>query len=69
MSPSACFSNDHYAGTGSPLSELHISRSVTTANFDSVVDSPTLAVASSNPSIDSLAGLKLFIDLSSYPLQ
>jgi hypothetical protein len=25
MSPSACFSNDHYAGTDSPPSELHFS--------------------------------------------
>jgi len=69
MSPSACFSNNHYAGTGSPPSELHISRSVTTTNSDSTVDSPTSAAASSNPSIDSLASLQLFVDLSSYPLQ
>jgi histone deacetylase 1/2 len=69
MSASACFSNNHYAGTGSPPLELHISRSVTTTNSDSVVDSPTSAAASSNPSIDSLANLQLFVDLSSYPLQ
>jgi hypothetical protein len=69
MSPSACFSNDHYAGIGSPPSELYISRFVTTTNSDSTAGSPTFAVASSSPSIDSLASLQLFVDLSSYPLQ
>jgi hypothetical protein len=48
---------------------LHISRSVTTANSDSMTGSPTSATASSILLIDSPVGLQLFVDLSSYPLQ
>ena len=69
MPPFACFSNDYYAGTSSPPLELHISRSVTTANSDSTTGSPTSVTASSILLIDSPAGPQLFVDLSSYPLQ
>jgi len=69
MSPSACFSNDHYAGTGSPSSKLYISKYVTTTNYDSVASSPISIVMSSDPSIYSHVRLQLFIDISSYPLQ
>ena len=48
---------------------MHISRSVTAANYDSIASSPTSTAASSSPSTYSLVGLQLFIDLSSYPLQ
>ena len=68
MSPSACFYNDHYAGTSSPPLKLHSSRSVTAATSDSAVGSPTSVVVSSSPSTNSPVGLQLFIDLSSYPL-
>ena len=69
MSSSACFSNDYYAGTGSPPSKLHISRFVTVANYDSIASSPTSTAASSGLSTNSPVGLQLFIDLSSYHVQ
>jgi len=65
MSPFACFSDDHYAGTGSRSLELHIFKSVTTANTGSATSSPSSAANSgslANPS----AGLQLFVDLFSY---
>ena len=45
MSPSACFSDDHYVGTGSPPSELHLSKSATTASTDSAASSFSSVVA------------------------
>jgi len=69
MSLTACFSNHHYAGTSSPPSRLHISKSVTAVTSDSATSSPTFVVVSSDPSFDSSAGLQLFVDLSSYLLQ
>jgi hypothetical protein len=66
MSPSACFSDDHYAGTGSRSLELHISRSVTTASTGSAAGSPSSAAANSGSLADPSAGLQLFVDLSSY---
>ena len=68
MSPSACFSNDHYAGTSSPSSELHFSRSVTTANPDSTTSSPSFVAANSNSLAHPSPDLQLFVDLSSYSL-
>jgi len=44
MSPSACFSDDHYAGTSSPL-ELHLSKSATIASTDSAISSSSYVVA------------------------
>jgi hypothetical protein len=46
MSPSACFSNDYFAGIGSPLLELHVSRSFTVETPGSATDSPSSAAAS-----------------------
>jgi len=69
ISPSACFFNDHYAGTSSSPSELHISRFVTAYNIGSAIGSLTFAAASSGPSTSSPADLQLFVDLFSYPLQ
>ena len=67
LSPSLCFSNDHYIGISSPSSKSHLDRSVTTANTDFAASSPTSIVASSGPLTDSFTSLQLFIDLSSYP--
>jgi hypothetical protein len=69
MSPSVCFSNDHYAGTCSPPLGSYISKSVIVASSDSAASSPASADVSSDSSSDSPAGLQLFVDLSSYPLQ
>jgi len=69
LSPSACFSNDHFAGTGSPPSGSHISKSVTAATSDSTASSPDSTAVSSGPSSASPTGLQLCVDLSSYPLQ
>jgi hypothetical protein len=69
MSPSACFSNDYFTGIGSPLLELHVSRSFTVETPGSATDSPSSAVASSTPQSGSSADLQLIINLSSYPLQ
>lgn len=69
MSPSACFSNDYFAGIGSPPLELHVSRSFTVETPGSATDSPSSAVASSTPQSGSSADLQLIINLSSYPLQ
>jgi hypothetical protein len=68
MSPSACFSNDHFAGTGSPPSGSHFSRSALASPSDSAVSSPASAAESSDPSA-SPPGLQFCVDLSSYPLQ
>jgi hypothetical protein len=43
MSPFAYFFDDHYVGTSSPSSELHLSRSVTTASTDFAAGSPLSA--------------------------
>jgi hypothetical protein len=67
MSPSACFYDDHYAGTGSPSSELHLSRSVTTASINSIAGSPSSAAANSSSLADPFADLQLFVDFFSYP--
>jgi hypothetical protein len=67
MSPSACFSDDHYAGTGSPSSELHLSRSVTTASINSAAGSPSSTVANSSFLADPSVDLQLFVDFFSYP--
>jgi len=68
LSPSACFSDDHYARIGSPPLELHLDRSVTAANTDSAAGSPTSVAASSSHLTYSPASLQLFANLSSYPL-
>jgi hypothetical protein len=44
MSPSACFSDDHYTGTSSPL-ELHLSKSAIIARTDSAASSSSSVVA------------------------
>jgi len=69
MSPSVCFSNDHYTRTGSPPSGSYISRSVIATTSDSAASSTASTDVGSDPSSDSPAGLQLFVDLSSYPLQ
>ena len=68
LSSSACFYNDHYAGIGSPSTEVHASRSTTIEQTGSVTGSPLSAVQS-GPSIGSPTDLQLCVDLSSYPLQ
>ena len=68
MSPSSCFSNDYFAGTASPLLELHFSRFVTVDNPGSTAGSPNFVVVSSRPQTSSSADLQLIDDLSSYPL-
>jgi len=67
LSPSAYFSNDHYAGTSSISTDGHASRSTTIKQTSFAADSSGSVVPTSH-SIDSLAGLQLYIDLSSYPL-
>jgi hypothetical protein len=67
MSPSACFSDDHYAGTGSPSSELHLSRSVTTASTNSAAGSPSSTAVNSSSLADPSVDLQLFVDFFSYP--
>jgi hypothetical protein len=54
---------------GSPSSESHISRSITTASTYSAVGSPSSAAANSGSLADPSADLQLFIDLFFYPLQ
>ena len=62
------FSNDHYAGTGSP------SPDALAFSFD-VVEQPIsvaalpVSVTQTSPSTASPAGLQLYVDLSSYALQ
>jgi len=67
LSPSACFSNDHYAGTSSPPIKVHASKSVTVEKTGFAAGSPMFVVRSS-PSIRSPADLQLCINLSLYPL-
>ena len=75
LSPYACISNDHCAGTGSPSSDAHVLRSTVAEQPDSAAAHPSSAAASlvfavpTNPSTASSAGLQLCVDLSSYPLQ
>jgi len=75
LSPYACLSNDHCAGTGSPSPNAHVLRSVATEQPNSAADHPSSAAASlvsavpTSPSPASPAGLQLCVDLSSYPLQ
>jgi hypothetical protein len=46
LSPHACLSNDHCAGTGSPSSDAHVLRSAATEQPSSVADHPSSAAAS-----------------------
>lgn len=69
MSLSACFSDDHYACTSSPPLELHLSKSVTTASTDSMAGSHLFAAVNTSSLADPSAGLQIFVDLSSFPLQ
>jgi len=68
LSPSACIFNDHYARISSPSPDVHASRSAVVEQTSFATGSPGSAVSTS-PSTDSLAGLQLCVDLSSYPLQ
>jgi len=45
LSPYACLSNDHCAGTGSPSPDAHVLRSATTEQPGSAVDNPSSAAA------------------------
>jgi len=75
LSPYTYLSNDHYAGTGSPSSDAHVLRSVAAEQPGSATEHPSSAAASpasaipTSPSTVSPAGLQLYVDLSSYPLQ
>jgi len=75
LSPYACLSNDHCAGTGSPSSDTHVLRSAATEQPSSAADHPSSTAASpvsavqTSPFTASPAGLQLCVDLSSYPLQ
>jgi len=64
----ACFSNDHYAGTDSPLPDALAFRSDATKQPSSTSAS-SVSTAQTSPSNASAAGLQLCVDLSSYPLQ
>ena len=68
QSPSACFSNDYCAGIGSPSLELHASSSATTEMLRSTISSLMFVVVQSDPSTCSPTNMKLYVDLSSYPL-
>jgi len=82
LSPYACLSNDHCAGTGSPSLNAHVLSSAAIEQLGSAADhpgsaadhpgsaiaSPVFAVQTS-PSTASPVGLQLCVDLSSYPLQ
>jgi histone deacetylase 1/2 len=63
LSPYACLSNDHCAGTGSPSPDAHVLRSVATEQPGSAADNPGSAAASpasavpTSPSTASPAGL------------
>jgi hypothetical protein len=61
------FSNDHYAGTGSPPIKVHASRSATVEKTGFAAGS-LMSVVRSIPSTGSPADLQLYVDLSSYPL-
>jgi len=68
LSPAACFSDDHYAGIGSP------SPNVFTFKFDAAEQPSStidllVSTAQTSPSTNSPANLQLCADLSSYPLQ
>jgi hypothetical protein len=67
MSPSALFSDDHYACTSSPPLKLHLSKSVTTASTDSMAGSPSSAAVNIGSLADPSAGLQIIVDLSSFP--
>jgi hypothetical protein len=69
MSPSACFSDDHYACTSSPSSELYLSKSVTTASTYSMASSLSSTAVNTGFLVDPSASLQLFDDLSSFLLQ
>jgi len=64
LSLSACFYNDHCAGTSSPPLELHVSNSATTEKPESATGSPLSIVVQFVPSTDSPANLQLWVDLS-----
>jgi len=57
ISPSAYFYDDHYAGTGSPPLELHLSKFTTTASTDSAAGSSSSAAANTGSLTDSSTGL------------
>jgi len=75
LSPYACLSNDYCAGTSSPSSDAHVLWSAAAEQPGSAAEHPNSAAAfpasavPTNPSTMSLAGLQLYVDLSSYPLQ
>ena len=69
MSPSACFSDDHYACTSSPSSELYLSKSVTTASTYSMASSLSSTAVNTGFLVDPSASIQLFDDLSSFLLQ
>jgi len=69
LSPSACFSNDHYTRINSPSSKLHVSRFVIVEKTSYVAGSPISAATSFAPSTVSLVIMQLCVDLFSYPLQ
>jgi hypothetical protein len=64
MSPSACFNDNHYVGTGSPLSKLYLSKSVTTANINCAAGSSSSAIVNTSSLANPSTGLQLFVDLS-----
>ena len=75
LSPYACLSNDYCAGTGSPSSDAHVLWSAAAEQPGSAAEHPNSAAAfpvsavPTSPSTMSPAGLQLYVDLSSYPLQ
>jgi hypothetical protein len=75
LSPYDCLSNDYCVGIGSPSSDAHVLRSAAAEQPGSVAEHPSSAAASpsstvsTSPSTASPAGLQLYVDLSSYPLQ
>jgi len=68
LSPYACLSNDHCAGTGSPSPDAHVLRSAVIEQPGFATASPVSAVQTSPPTA-SPTGLQLCVDLFSYPLQ
>jgi hypothetical protein len=75
LSPYACLSNDHCAGTSSPSPDVHVLRSAATEQPGSASAHPSSAAASlvsavlTSPSTASPASLQFCVDLSSYHLQ
>jgi hypothetical protein len=69
LSPSACFSNDHCAGTGSLSLQLHASSSATAEKTGYDAGSLLSMATQSDPSTGSFADMQLYVGLSSYTLQ